>query len=155
LYNWYAMNTCHAVKVTTLFLLALVASTTLVASDIYHWVDENGVSHYSQYQPGDDTPNVSRQELENKSSRGNGEVEDVYNVAAHEKHMAEWREERDKNRADARARNKQTTQQHSTRNPESYSAQSGSYWYPPVYGKQPVRPRPPIARPRPSPGPRR
>jgi len=149
------MNIHRTIIVTTLVLLAFTISTKVAASDIYHWVDENGVSHYSQYQPGGDTSNVSRQKLENKAPRGNGEVEDVYNVAAHEKHMAEWREERDKNRADARARNKQTTQQHSTRNPESYSAQSGSYWYPPVYGKQPVRPRPPIARPRPSPGPRR
>ena len=149
------MNINRTVIITTLVLLVFIGSTKVVASDIYHWVDENGVSHYSQYQPGGDTPNVSRQALENKAPAGNGEAEDVYNVAAHEKHMAEWREERDKKRADTRALNKQPAQQHSTRNPASYSAQSGSYWYPPVYGKQPVRPRPPIARRRPSPGPRR
>ncbi len=149
------MNINRTVVITTLVLLAFIGSTKVAASDIYHWVDENGVSHYSQYQPGGDTPNVSKQKLQNKAPPGNGEAEDVYNVAAHEKHMAEWREERDKNRADTRARNKQTAQQRSTRNPESYDAQSGSYLYPPVYGRRPVRPRPPIVRPRPSPGLRR
>ena len=146
------MNTNHAVKIITLVLITFIANTKLLASDIYHWVDENGVSHYSQYQPGDDTPNVSTQKLENTAPPGNGEVEDVYNVAAHEKHMAEWREDRDNKRADVRARNEQAARQHSTRNSESYSTDSGSYLYPPIFGRQPVRPRPPIVRPRPPSG---
>ena len=149
------MNTCRVVIITMLVISAFVAGSKVGASDIYHWVDENGVPHYSQYQPGGDTPDVSRQKLENRAPPGNGEAEDVYNVEAHEKHMAEWREDRDKERADTRARNRQAAQQNSTRNSESYSTQSGSYLYPPVYGKRPVRPRPPVVRPRPSPGLRR
>ena len=149
------MNINRTIIITTLVLLVFIGSTKVAASDIYHWVDDNGVSHYSQYQPDGDTQNVSKQQLKNKPQPANGDAEDVYNVEAHEKHMAEWREERDEKRADARAHNSQTAQQHSTRNPKSYSAQSGSYWYPPVYGKPPVKPRPPIVRPRPSPGLRR
>ncbi|HFE63288.1 MAG TPA: DUF4124 domain-containing protein [Caldithrix sp.] len=144
------MNTFRVTGITSLVVLAVLASTIAPASEIYQWVDENGVQHFSQYRPADDTPNVSQRELEDSAPPGDGEVEDVYNVEEHEKRMAAWREERDKKREEARERNsKQQPKQY--RQPErSYP---GRYWYPPVYGRPPYRPpqkpTPPIEKPSP------
>ena len=44
--------------------LAIFASTKLPANEIYLWVDENGVQHFSQYQPNGDIPDLSTQKLQ-------------------------------------------------------------------------------------------
>lgn len=134
--------------------LAVFASTQATASEIYQWVDENGVQHFSQYRPTDDTLNVSQRELEDVAPPGDGEIEDVYNIEEHEKRMAAWREERDKKREEAReSKSKQQPIQY--REPEP--RYRGQYWYPPVYGRPPYRPPhkppqkpvPPIEKPSP------
>jgi hypothetical protein len=47
----------------TLFLVAFLASSPVLATEVYHWVDENGVAHYSQHAPATDRagPNISLQ----------------------------------------------------------------------------------------------
>ncbi len=132
-----------------LALLALIACTKVTASEIYHWVDKDGVAHYSQYPPGSDTTNVSQQKMENKAPQNKDEAQDVYNVEAHQKHMAEWREGRDKKRSETHARNQLTTKQNSTEYEVSNNAPINSYWNRPGYGNRPIKPRPPIVRPRP------
>ena len=63
------MSKFRKTKVITLVLLALIVSSKVTAAEIYHWVDKDGVSHYSQYPPGSDTANVSQQKMENKAPR--------------------------------------------------------------------------------------
>ncbi len=133
-----------------LALLAMVTSPKVAAAEIYHWVDENGVPHYSQVRPGDDIPNVSMQKLEDTTP---DQVDDVYNLEAHEKHMAEWREEREKERKEKRERKRQAAQQPPIKHSEPYRDYSRSFWYPPIYNwppnRPPHKPQPPVVIPRP------
>jgi len=132
----------------TLVVLATIVSSKAPASEIYHWVDENGVQHFSQYRPSDDTPNVSTQKLEDSAPPGDGE--DVYNVEEHEKRMAAWRKEREQQRKDARERN---SQKKPIKYQEPARSYPGQYWYPPIYRRPPNRPpnkpTPPIEKPSP------
>ena len=147
------MNTVRVTKFITLALLAVIASTKVAATEIYHWVDENGVAHFSQYRPGDDTPNVSTQKMENTAPPGNNQVEDVFNLEAHEKRMTAWREEREQERKESRERKRQAAQQQPIKHSEPYRDYSRSFWYPPIYNRPPIRPphkpQPPLVNPRP------
>jgi len=142
------MNTFRVTRIVTLAALLVITGTKVLASEIYHWVDENGVQHFSQYKPAGDVPNVSQQVLKDATPPGDGE--DVYNVEEHEKRMAAWREERDKKREEARERN---SKQQPIKYRESEREYGRGYWYPPVYGrppyKPPQKPIPPIEKPRP------
>ena len=148
------MKTSHTIIIITLALVAVIASTKAAAMEIYHWVDENGVSHFSQYQPGDDTQNVSAKKLEDTTP---DQVEDVYNLEEHEKRMTAWREEREKERKETRERKKQAAQQQPIKHSEPYRDYSRSFWYPPIYNRPPHRPpnrpphkpQPPVVNPRP------
>ena len=138
-----------------LALLAMITSPKVAATEIYHWVDENGVSHFSQYQPGNDTPNVSTKKLEDTTP---DQVEDVYNLEEHEKRMTAWRaEEREQERKETRERKKQAAQQQPIKHSEPYNDYPRSFWYPPIYNRPPHRPpsrpphrpQPPVVNPRP------
>jgi len=67
------MITGRIIKIITLVLLAVIASTNVPATDIYHWVDENGVQHFSQYRPTDNIPNVIQLKLEDATLPGDGQ----------------------------------------------------------------------------------
>ena len=140
--HWYAA------KLTGLLLLGFGITTILPAAEIYHWVDENGVSHYSQYKPDSSTTDFSSQKMETTESRVSGDAEDVYNVEAHEKKMAEWRESRQIEREELRERKSQVLQQ-----PQIiYNQPQQSRWYPRgYYNHRPPNPEHPIAGPRPPP----
>jgi hypothetical protein len=148
------MNTAYVTKFMTLALLAMITSPKVAAAEIYHWVDENGVPHYSQYRPGDDTPNVSTKKLEDTTP---DQVEDVYNLEAHEKRMTAWREERDQERKETRERKRKIAEQQPIKHSEPYRDYSRSFWYPPIYNRPPHRPpnrpphrpQPPVINPRP------
>ncbi len=120
-----------------LALLAMITSPKVAAAEIYHWVDENGVPHYSQVRPEDDIPNVSMQKLEDTTPE---QVDDVYNLEAHEKRMTAWREERDQERKDARERKRKIAEQQPIKHSEPYRDYSRSFWYPPIYNRPPYRP---------------
>jgi len=148
------MNTACVTTLMTLALLAMITSTKVAAAEIYHWVDENGVPHYSQVRPVDDIPNVSMQKLEDTTP---DQVDDVYNLEAHEKRMTAWREERDKERKEARERKRKIAEQQPIKQSEPYRDYSRSFWYPPIYNRPPYRPpyrpphkpQPPVVNPRP------
>ncbi len=127
----------------TLALLAMITNPKVTAAEIYHWVDENGVSHYTQVRPGDDIPNVSIQKLEDSTP---DQVDDVYNLEAHEKRMIAWREERDQERKETRERKRKIAEQQPIKHSEPYRDYSRSFWYPPIYNRPPYRPphKPPL-----------
>jgi len=137
------MITCSVTKLITLAFLAVIASANIAAAEIYHWVDENGVSHYSQVRPVDDIPNVSIQKLEDTTP---DQVDDVYNLEAHEKRMIAWREERDQERKETRERKRKIAEQQPIKHSEPYRDYSRSFWYPPIYNRPPYRPpnKPPL-----------
>ncbi len=141
------MDTTRLIKTIGFFMLGIVLSTIATASEIYYWVNENGVSNFSQYRPASNTPDVSTLELETSKPPGNGQYEDVYNVEAHEKRMIAWRAERQKEREDSRERKRQASQQVQIQ----YIQPQNPYWYPrPYYNyRPPYKPHPPIEKPRP------
>lgn len=143
------MNTNYTTKGITVVFLLVITSTKLAASEIYHWVDENGVQHFSQYRPAGNIPDVSELQLGDSVVSGNDQVTDVYNIDAHEKHMAAWREERKQKREDARERKRQVAQQQPVKYTQPGPYYSRSYWYPPIYNRPPIKPEPPIVLPSP------
>lgn len=145
------MNRFCVTKIVTLVVLAVIAGTKVSASEIYHWVDENGVQHFSQYKPAGDIPNVSQQKMEDAVPPGDGE--DVYNVEEHEKRMAAWREEREQKRKDAQEQKRLEAQRQPIRYQEPARNYVRPYWYPPIHNRPPHRPphkpTPPIEKPGP------
>ncbi len=153
MYNIPVMNAGRATRYFTLVLLAVFSSAVVAKNEIYHWVDKNGIPHYSQYRPSGDIPGLSTQKLEGATPPGDGRTEDVYNVKAHEKRMVAWRKEREQKRKDALERKRLAAQRQPVRYPVQRRSFSRSYWYPPFYGrpphKPPVKPQPPVENPRP------
>ena len=155
LYNQGVMNGTYT---KLAFVTALAVSITCFdthAAEIYHWVDENGVSHFSQQPPDKDTQNVSTKKIDDSPPVAGDQAEDIYNIKAHEERMAEWRKERDQERKDSLERKQQAAQQNQKyQQPESYGP---SYWRRPIYARPPLSPplRPthlperPIYNPRP------
>ena len=151
MYTCCVMNSRCQQTLTTLLVLAVIFGTKVFASEIYQWVDESGVSHFSQQPPDSDTPNVSTQKIRDTAPSGASQGEDIYNTKAHEERMAEWRAEREQERKDARDRKNQAANQNSIRysQPESYG--TTRYPYRPIYRppNRPVYPERPIFNPRP------
>lgn len=132
-----------------MLVMSLLFSAGLSATDIYSWVDEDGVTHFSEFQPGDQVQNVSKQTMDKSAPIP---VEDVYNVEEHNKQMAEWREERDQQRQESKKR-KQLADQQAVSYPQPQYDYRRSFWNSPIYNRPPVRPphkpRPPIEKPSP------
>lgn len=128
-------------------MLAIVAAGAAMSAEIFHWIDENGVHHYSQTAPDRDTQGVRTMELQ-KPGQGNYDPEaDIYGVEAQQERMQAHREELEQKRQAARERKeKQQAQQPVViyRQPER--------WGYPIYRPglpelPPLRPTPPVARP--------
>jgi hypothetical protein len=151
MYTYGEMRTYCTTGIMSLVFLLVIASANIAASQIYQWVDENGVSHFSQQPPAKDTQNVGTKTIRDTAPNAGGEAEDIYDTKAHEERMAEWREQREQERKDARDRKeKEATQQVRYPQPESYGRRP--YIYPPIHrppGRPPHNPDRPIFNPRP------
>jgi len=155
MYNQAVMNTNPTKRIIVLAFLLVIAGTNIGASEIYQWVDENGVSHFSQQPPSKDTQDVSTRKIIETTPAVGGEAEDIYDTKAHEERMAEWRKQREQERKDARDRRDQDARKQPTyQQPESYGRRP--YIYPPIYrppvrppGRPPYNPDRPIFNPRP------
>ena len=129
-----------------LFLLAFLASMPVLATEVYHWVDENGVSHYSQNAPATDVDGVSKMILEDTTPPDYDPEEDRYGVEAQAERMASLREEMAEKREAQRERQRNAPQQPVVQYQQPY--QYGGYspfWRPPYYPSPPLRPEQPIA----------
>ncbi|HKX56057.1 MAG TPA: DUF4124 domain-containing protein [Xanthomonadales bacterium] len=135
---------------------ALLTAPLLHAAEIYHWVDADGISHYSQSPPPSDSGEVETLEVDGSQPASYDPNEDRYNVAAQEAAMQEMRDKMAENR-----KNKEK-QASSTQNTVIYYPQEESYGqilYPPGYwNDRPIRPgnrpRPPKpVQPLPKPNP--
>ena len=61
-------------------------------TEVYHWVDENGVAHFSQTGPNDAGGEVRKLALENPVPSGYDPDEDIFGVEQQAQRMKELRE---------------------------------------------------------------
>ncbi|MEJ2383320.1 MAG: DUF4124 domain-containing protein [Xanthomonadales bacterium] len=110
------------------------------ATEVYRWVDADGVVHFSQTAPAGAVEDVSRQVVENPVPSGYDPDEDIYDVAGQQERMQARREALERDLEARRERERQAAQQ-----PMRSAPPVQGY---PVYGWPGYRPRPP-QRPRP------
>ena len=128
-----------------LLLLAFCVSMPVLATEVYHWVDENGVSHYSQNAPPGDVPGVSTMILEDTTPPDYDPEEDRYGVAAQAERMASMREDmKEKRDAESERRRNAAAQQPIIQYQQPYQYGYSSFWRPPYHPSPPLRPVPPI-----------
>lgn len=144
------MSTGQTITVFILVFLALIASTTVTAYEVYHWVDENGVQNFSQKPPSGKIPDVSKMNLVDTTPQDYDPDEDRYGVQVQAERMAALREKMAQERDDARERERNAAQQQAVQYREPYRRYSNGVWLPPIYPRPPVKPQPPIEVPYPT-----
>lgn len=122
------------------------------ATEVYRWVDEDGVVHFSQTAPPGQDTDVSKLSLADTRPSDYDPDEDIYGVAEQEKRMKAKRDDMEKRRQERLERQRQTANQPPVqyRVPEQYGYPV--YWNHGPRPQPPLRPVPPIARPDPGPG---
>jgi len=133
--------------VFVILLLASLASSPAVATEVFHWVDENGVSHYTQSAPPSNVEGVSQVILEDTTPSDYDPEEDRFGVQAQAERMASLREELKEKREAQRERQRNAAAQQPVQYRDSYPYGRSTFWQPPYYPRPPVRPEPPIAVP--------
>jgi hypothetical protein len=131
----------------TLFLLAFLASSPVYATEIYRWVDENGVANFSSTAPHGAVDGLSTMELEDSTPPDYDPEEDRYGVQAQAERMAALREDMANKREDARERQNRTSRQQPVQYRDPYRYGYPLLGSPPYYPRPPVRPEPPISVP--------
>jgi len=136
-------------KVHTIILtfIAWLGASTGFAYEVYHWVDENGVAHYSQDKPAASVPGVRVLQLDDTAPAGFDPDEDRYGIEQQADRMAELRASMDERREAARDRQQSTPPAPAVIYQDPYPYYSNRLWLPPVYPWPPVRPKPPVAVP--------
>jgi hypothetical protein len=133
---------------TLLLILTVTFSHSFVSAyDVYHWVDEKGVAHYSQNKPPDSVDDVRKLQLEDTAPTDFDPEEDRYGVEQQAERMAGLRDEMQKRREEARERQRTAPQPPLVIYQQHYQPYSNRLWLPPLYPWPPVRPEPPIAVP--------
>jgi len=126
-------------------VLAVLLVAPAVAEEVYKWVDENGITHFSQVPPDRSVTGVSQQVLRDTTPSDYDPEQDIYGVEAQAKRMQQLRDEK-KERYQARLEREARTQQVIPYRNEEY------YGYP-IYRpgwvnpRPPLLPAPPVARP--------
>ena len=131
-------------------LLAMLASTTVAAFEIYHWLDENGVPNFSQKQPDGKIPGVSILNLADTTPPDYDPEDDRYGVQAQAERLSALREEMEQRRNAVRERQKNAALQQLVQYREPVRNYSHRYWYPPIYPRPSHKPQPSIAVPYPT-----
>jgi hypothetical protein len=122
-----------------------LAGPVAMAEQIYHWVDEQGVNHYSQSPPPVVASPVETLEVDGSQPASYDPNEDRYNVAAQAEAMQALRDEMAESR-----KNRQQVKPSSGGNTVIYYPEPENHTeilYPPGYRPRPPRPRPPGNRP--------
>jgi hypothetical protein len=119
--------------------VALAALQPAAAQEIYRWVDEQGVVHFSDTAPAAASGEVSTLTLEDTTPANYDPEQDIYNLAATGQRMQSLREEM---AAEREARRERAAAQPPAivQYPEP---QHYGYPYDYLYGYPPLRPRPP------------
>lgn len=133
-------------KVVVLLLAGLLAGPA-AATEVYKWVDENGVTHFSQTAPDPSVAGVSQKKLRDTTPSDYDPEQDIYGVEAQAERMKQMREDMDEKRQARLEREREAQKQ------QAVQYRDREYYGYPVYRPgwvdphPPLRPTPPIARP--------
>jgi len=144
------MTQGYVARIIGILLLALMASTSAIAVEVYHWVDENGVQNFSQYAPAGTTSGVDRLTLADTSPPDYDPEEDRYHVQAQAERMKALREEMEKRREESRDRRRKAPQQQIVQVQEPVRYSAPWLWNRPIQPRPPVQPQPPVPEPYPT-----
>lgn len=135
-------------QTTALTIAALGVVSKAMASDIYRWIDDDGIVHYSDTAPADDTA-AERLRVDVANSPDYDPADDPYSIRKQAERIGEtWsrleerREERREKRREAAER--QPVYVYRPNDPYRYYAPG--YYVPGRPGHRPVRPGPTIRR---------
>jgi len=130
------------IAIITLFAVLAGSGGPVSASsfEVYHWVDENGVEHYSQDPPPEDVRGVRLMQLEDTTPTGFDPEEDIYGVDQQAERIAALREEMQQRREAAIERQRLAPRPPVVIYQEPYASWP---WLTPVYPWRPTRPEPP------------
>ena len=151
--------TVTAPLVFALVLGGLAPGNAATADEIFRWVDDEGIVHFSQWAPPEDSDNVASLIVHSTNPPDYDPANDPYSISNQaERTNAAWqalaarREDRREKRLDVEQRERQDG--------ERYEYQAYPYYSPPIFhrpihlpGRTPGhRPRPPHVRPPLDPG---
>lgn len=130
------------------FLSGLIASV-VHATEVYRWVDDNGVVHFSQTAPNQVKAEVDKLALQDTRPSDYDPDQDIYGVAEQAERMKALREGMEEKRQENLKRQRETANQTviQYRQPERYGYPV--FWNPWPRPQPPLRPVPPIALPGP------
>jgi hypothetical protein len=118
-----------------------------MATEVYQWVDENGVVHFSQNAPAGNVNGVEKITLEDTTPPDYDPEEDIYGVAAQAERMAALREEMAEKRDAAEDRRRQAPASQAVvqyQDPYPYRYGNVPYWRPPLRPVHPIEPPRPV-----------
>ena len=138
------MQKIHTIILT---LIAWLGTPAGFAYEVYHWVDENGVAHYSQDRPAASVQGVKVLQLDDAPPAGFDPEEDRYGIEQQADRMAELRAIMDERREAARDRQQPAPPAPVIIYQDPYPYYSNRLWLPPLYPWPPARPEPPVAVP--------
>jgi hypothetical protein len=126
--------------IAALYGAMALAATPVSATEVYRWVDADGVVHFSQTAPAGGVNDFSREVVESPVPSGYDPEQDIYDVAGQQERMQARREALERDREARRELERAAAQRPVTATPPVQGY--------PVYGWPGYRPRPPL-RPRP------
>jgi len=123
----------------------LFPAASVKAQEIYRWVDQGGVVHFSDKVPAAATAEVSTVVLDDTLPPDYDPSTDLYNVAAQAERMQALREEMAKDREARQERQRGAAQAPAEEDHEAvrYLYNYGNPWYP----RPPAKPHPPAPEP--------
>ena len=134
---------------TLFFGLVAGQPSALWAQEIYSWVDENGVQHFSEVAPGDANKEVRKLEIDGSQPADYDPAEDRYNVAAQQAEMQELRDSLAESRKEKKEQRERELERQAANQviyyPEPDYRYGSNIYYPPYrplppHGKPPFRP---------------
>ena len=134
-------------KSAIVLLLAGTHAGPAPATEIYKWVDEHGVTHFSQTAPGPSVTGVTQPTIRDTIPSDYDPERDIYGVEALAKLMKQRREEQDERRQARLEREREARKQQAVPYREREYWGYPVFWHGPAEPWPPLRPTPPIARP--------
>ena len=134
-------------------LAGAIAGGPATAQDIYRWVDEDGIVHFSDTAPGSVPGGVSTVTVEDTRPEDYDPEADIYNVAAQAERMRALREKMEKDREDRRERQRSAAARQPVQATRSVGYGIPPWWWDrPGTGRppRPERPEPPVPVPPPT-----
>lgn len=129
------------------FILAAFLAGPTVADEIYRWVDENGVTHFSQMPP-DGVTGVEQQTLRDTRPSDYDPEQDLYDVEGQAERMQQLRDEREEKRQAARLKREREAERQQIMQYQNRQHYGYPYYRPGwVNPYPPLRPNPPVVRP--------